>query len=178
MKRFMCILITIICCITLVACGNNSEDTDEAKTLSEKETESTQQEQEDVSNEVLTINNCDELANILSNKADIDDSYSSFASKYKGRTIEFDGRIDYLVNHENYDTRYDILVSAGDYDPNHQIGPAFKFEDVGVYDLNLDTLSLESEIEVGKNIIIVAKVEEFDSNSGLFFLDPVSVKAR
>ena len=135
-------------------------------------------EAETVSDEVLTINNCKELANILSNKSEIDESYLSFASKYAGRTIEFDGRIDYLVNHENYNTRYDILVSAGDYDPNSQIGPTFKFKDVGAYDLDLETLYLEDEIEVGKNVRIIAKVGKFDSNSMLFFLDPISVTSR
>lgn len=122
----------------------------------------------------LTIDNCPELAAILSNKAEIDESYSSFASKYKGKIIEFDGRIDYCTKHGNYNTRFDYLVSAGDYDPNHQIGPTFKFEDVNYYDLNtnLDTVS------VGLNVRITAKVVSFDSNSGLFYLEPVSVKGR
>lgn len=271
MKRFMCILIAIICCITVVAC-DSSDHKGEAKTPSgssamngrdyksvvesfeengftniklekiedlvtglltkegevedvsvggdfdyspdkwvradtqviiryhafpKKESEQTQKksekntkqeqstekdgknmEQEDISNKVLTIDNCEELANMLSNKDDIDESYSSFAKKYKGKTIEFDGRIDHLMNYENYDTRYDILVSTGDYDPDHQTGPAFKFKNVAAYDLDLDTIDLESEIKVGKNVRIIAKVEEFDSNSGLFFLDPVSVTAR
>ena len=127
---------------------------------------------------MLTIDNCDELSSILSKKAEIDESYSSFANKYEERTIEFDGRIDYLVNHGNYDTRYDILMFACDYDHNHQTGPAFKFEDVNAHDLNLDTLYLEDEIEVGKNVRIVAKIKRFDNNSGLFFLDPVSVTER
>lgn len=122
----------------------------------------------------LTVENCPELAAILSNKAEIDDSYSAFATKYKGRIIEFDGRIDYCTKHENYNTRFDYLVSAGDYDPDHQIGPSFKFENVAYYDLNtnLDTVS------VGLNVHIVAEVVSFDSNSGLFYLDPVSVTGR
>lgn len=122
----------------------------------------------------LTVDNCPELADILSNKAEIDDSYSAFATKYKGRVIEFDGRIDYCAKHEDYNTRFDYLVSAGDYDPDHQIGPSFKFENVAYYDLNtnLDTVS------VGLNVHIVAEVVSFDSNSGLFYLDPVSVTGR
>ena len=131
-----------------------------------------------IENDILTVENCTELSNILSNKAESDPSYAAFANKYEGRTIEFDGRIDYLVNHKDYKTRYDILVSAGDYDPNHQSGPTFKFEDVGVYDLGLDTLYLEDEIKVGMNVHIVAKVETFNSDSCLFFLDPISVSKR
>ncbi len=122
----------------------------------------------------LTVENCPELAAILSNKAEIDDSYSAFASKYNGRIIEFDGRIDYCTKHGDYNTRFDYLVSAGDYDPDHQIGPTFKFENVAYYDLgtNLDTVS------VGLNVRIVAEVVSFNSSSGLFYLDPVSITGR
>ncbi|MCI7499935.1 MAG: DUF4839 domain-containing protein, partial [Oscillospiraceae bacterium] len=122
----------------------------------------------------LTIENCPELASMLSNKADIDDTYSSFATKYKGRIIEFDGRIDYCTKYENYNTRFDYLVSAGDYDPDHQIGPSFKFENVNYYDLNTDL----DTVSVGLNVHIIAEVKSFDRNSGLFYLDPVSVTGR
>lgn len=126
----------------------------------------------------LTVDNCPELAAMLNNKADIDPSYSAFATKYKGQIIEFDGRIDHVMNHGNYDTRYDILLSAGDYNPNSMRGPAFKFEDVACYDMDLDTLFLEDEIWVGRNVHIVAYVKNYNSNSGLFFLDPISVEGR
>ena len=65
-------------------------------------------------------------------------------------------------------------MSAGDYDPDHQIGPAFKFEDVNYYDLNTDL----DTVSVGLNVRIVAEVISFDSNSGLFYLEPVSVTGR
>lgn len=122
----------------------------------------------------LTVDNCPELAEMLSNKAEIDNSYSTFATKYKGKIIEFDGRIDYCTKHENYNTRFDYLVSAGDYDSDHQIGPSFKFDDVSYYDLNTDL----DTVSVGLNVRIVAEVVSFDSNSGLFYLDPVSVTSR
>ena len=124
--------------------------------------------------ENLTVNNCPELAAMLANKADLDASYADFARKYNGRTIEFDGRIDYCAKHGNTKTRFDYLVSAGDYDPNHQTGPAFKFNDVNHFDLNTDLAT----VNVGQNVHIIAKVESYNSNSGLFFLDPVSVTSR
>lgn len=122
----------------------------------------------------LTVDNCPELAAMLANKAEIDESYSDFVRKYDGRVIEFDGRIDYCTKHGDYNTRCDYLVSAGDYDPDHQIGPTFKFENVAYYDLHttLDTVS------VGLNVHIVAEVVSFDSNSGLFYLDPVEITGR
>ena len=124
--------------------------------------------------ESLTVENCPEFAAMLGNQSEFDPSYSDFAEKYKGRKIEFDGRIDYCTNYENYNTRFDYLVSAGDYDPDSQIGPVFKFENVNYYDLNTDM----DTVSVGTNVHIIAEVESFDSNSGLFYLDPVSVIQR
>ena len=139
-------------------------ETEEAETVPETKPDTT----------VLTVDNCPELKEILSMNADMDVKYSVFALKYKGRTIAFDGRIDYCTLHGNYKTRYDFLVSAGDYDPDHQIGPYFKFEDVNYYDLNTDL----DEVGVGINVRIVAEVVEYNSDNGLFFLKPVSVTGR
>lgn len=131
-----------------------------------------------VEDDILTVENCEDLANILSLKSEIDPAYADFADKYKGMTIEFDGRIDYVANHDNYDTRYDILLSAGDYDSDTQIGPTFKFENVAAYQLNLQTMFLEEEITVGKNVRITAIVVSFNSDTGIFLLEPISVVAR
>ena len=141
---------------------------------SESDTQEESSEEESVSNGNLTVDNCPELAAILSNKASYDESYTSFATKYKGRIIEFDGRIDYCAPHENYITRFDYLVSAGDYDPDSMTGPCFKFEDVNYFDLHTD---LET-VSIGSNVHIVAKVLRSDSASELFYLDPVSVTCR
>lgn len=121
----------------------------------------------------LTVENSPELAAMLSNNADIDPSYASFARKYKGEIIEFDGRVDYLAKAGNYKTRYDVLLSAGDYDPNHQIGPAFKYSNV-----NITQMKTDGDIRVGDNVRVIAEVDKYDENSGLFFLKPVSTKHR
>ena len=130
------------------------------------------------SDEILTVENCPELANILSMKADHDQAYADFANKYKGRTIKFDGSVYAMALHGNYTTRYDILIGACNFDPNSFTGPSFKLEDVNYYDLGLDTLYVEDEIWVGINITIVAKVGKYDSYRYLFYLDPISVKGR
>ena len=147
-------------------------------TFPEKSVENNNTENVTVENDILTIYNCPEFASILSNKKEYDSSYLEFSQKYKGRTIEFDGRIDYITKHNDYKTRYDILVSAGDYDPEHQIGPNFKFKNVNAADLDLGTLYLEDKISVGMNVRIVAKVGDFEPGSYLFFLNPVSVSKR
>lgn len=129
-------------------------------------------------NEILTVENCPELAYILSMKADYDQAYVDFANKYKGKTIKFDGSVYAMALHGNYTTRYDILVGACNFDPNSFSGPSFKFEDVNHYDLGLDTLYVEDEIWVGRNVVITAKVGYYDSYRFLFYLDPISVVGR
>ncbi len=151
------------------------KDEENTSTINKTESESEKVEFEETeSEEIITIDNCPELAEMLSIKAEIDDSYSDFATNYKGRIIEFDGRIDGCLPHKNYKTRFDYLVSAGDYDPDHQRGPTFKFKNVNYYDLNTD---LET-VSIGLNVHIVAEVVSFDSDHGLFYLDPVSVTSR
>lgn len=152
---------------------------EEAKQKAEEETtEKTSETAENAETEVveenLTIDNCPELATMLSNKADMDSSYADFATKYQGRTIEFDGSTDYCTAHEGYTTRFDYLLSVGDYNPDHATGPSFKFNNVNINDLHTDM----DTVGAGLNVHIIATVESYDSNSGLFYLDPVSVTKR
>lgn len=151
-------------------------------TFPEKETSETDSEfvsTEEPAVDILTVDNSPELAAMLSLKADMDQSYADFAEAYKNQVIKFDGCITYLTNHDNYDTRYDLLISAGDYVDENTAnpGPTFKFKDVGVYDLG-DGLTLADYIKVGSNVRIQAKVRSYNSDTGLFELDPVSVEAR
>lgn len=126
---------------------------------------------------ILTIDNCEAFANLFSSESDYTD-YKAFSKKYSGKTIAFNGRIDYCVNHDNYDTRYDILTSYGDYNPDTQIGPTFKFNNVNARSLDLDTLFLEEEIYTGRNVYIIASVSSFNEDTGIFLLDPIKVTGR
>ena len=128
--------------------------------------------------DILTIENCEDLAKLLTLKDPFDPSVTEFAEKYKGCIIEFDGCVAYLSNHGDYKTRYDILLYGCDYSETSVSGPSFQFEDVGVYDLGVDDLYLPDYICAGRNVHIVAEVDGFDPNTGLFKLDPVSITDR
>jgi len=119
----------------------------------------------------ITPENNTDFASILVMKADIDPAYAQFATEYRDEVIEFDGHIAAIAHHESYKTRWDILAYAGDYDPKHISGPAFKFEDVGSYELDCD-------LRTNQNVHIVAKVLSYNSNNGLFFLKIVSITER
>ncbi|CAM2076472.1 DUF4839 domain-containing protein [Clostridium sp.] len=135
-------------------------------------------EEESETEEILTVDNCEELAAILSLKDEFDNSIKVFAEKYDGRTIEFDGNVAYVSPHENYNTRFDYLIYGGDYNENSISGPSFQFENVNYSDLHLKGDNVPDTFGIGINIHIVAKIEEYDEKSGLFKLTPVAITMR
>lgn len=128
--------------------------------------------------EILTVDNNKELEEIHSTKDESSPLFKEFAHKYAGRTIEFDGNTAYVSNHGNNKTRFDYLIFAGDYSETTFSGPNFQFRDVNYYDLHLTGDNVPDTFGVGLNIRIIATVEEYDENSGLFQLKPVSIKMR
>lgn len=128
--------------------------------------------------EILTADNNADLARLLAIKDESDPFIQEFANKYRGRTIEFDGNVTAMANHDDYNTRYDILLGCGDYDANSQQGPNFKFKNVNASDLDLDTLFMEEVIRVGVNVHVVAVVGDYNYNNTLFELKPISVTTR
>ena len=76
-----------------------------------------------------------------------------------GRTIEFDGSIVNMAKHGDHDTRYDILVAPGNKGPESTVGPAFKFEDVNVFDLKLTGANTPDSVEEGDRFRFVAQVD-------------------
>jgi hypothetical protein len=127
---------------------------------------------------VLTIANNEELAALMKVGDTCDESIARFADKYAGRTIEFDGSIAHMANYGDYDTRYDILLAPGDDGPETGLGPALKFEDVNMLDLNLVGANQPDYIGAGDLFQFVAEVGEFDPVPCLFFLEPVSTQVR
>ena len=154
--------------------SQNEEKTDEESAEKIKDTE----EDKDATEEVLNVNNCEELTALLSLKDEFDPSIAEFALKYQGRTIEFDGNVAYVSPHEGYNTRFDYLIYAGDYSESEVSGPRFQFEDVNYYDLHLEGDNVPDTFDVGLNIHVVAKIVEYDSESGLFKLEPVAITMR
>lgn len=123
--------------------------------------------------EVLTVENCADLANTLSSSSS---DASAFAVAYKGRTIEFDGNIAYMGSHEGAKTRFDVLIYAGDYSETSCKGPNMQYRDVNYYNMGPDS-SIDS-IQMGLNVRIRAVVEEYDASADILRLKPVSMTAR
>jgi len=133
---------------------------------------------EEVKDEIFTPDNCPELKELLTLKDEFDPKISDFASKYAGDKIEFDANIASMSYHANYNTRFDFLILGGDYSETSISGPYFQLRDVNVFDLNLVGDNIPDSLATGMNIHIIAIVDEYDSNSGLFQLVPVETRMR
>lgn len=157
------------------ACGNNDKSVESKK---KNTTVNNNDESEESKKEILTVNSNEDLAALLAVKDTSDPIVGEFAKKYAGRTIEFDGNIVNMMQHEDYKTRYDILIFAGDYSETTFSGPNFKFEDVSVLELNLTGSEIPENIGLGQNLHITAVVEEYNETSDLFFLKPISTEIR
>ncbi|MFD9094419.1 DUF4839 domain-containing protein [Streptomyces collinus] len=127
--------------------------------------------------QVITRRNNPEFAALL--KADsCGDANVKFAAGHKGDTVAFDGSIVNMAPHGDYDTRYDLLLGPGDKGPNTAAGPAFKYEDVNIAELNLTGSKIPATVSEGDTFRFIAKVGEFNAVQCLFFLEPVSTQVR
>ncbi|MEU3706935.1 DUF4839 domain-containing protein [Streptomyces anulatus] len=127
--------------------------------------------------EVITPQNNPEFAALLKTPDSCDSANPDFATKYKGRKVAFDGSIVHMAPYGDNDTRYDFLLGPGDQGPKTGIGPAFKYEDVNVFDLKLGSNN-PTTVRAGDTFRFVAEVGEFNADQCLFFLDPVSTATR
>lgn len=189
-KKILILAIALVLCAGIITIGILSEknggvenNTDVAtqvenqQSVEDDKTETTlPANTETAEPQILTVENCEDLANLLTDESS--DVSKAFVEKYKNQIIELDSHIAEVNNHKNYDTRYDILMYAGDYNPESAQGPNFKFEDVNTNDLGIDDLYLPAFVNAGSNIHIVAEVKNYDDVAGVLNLDPISIQSR
>ncbi|APZ49930.1 hypothetical protein BW721_09975 [Jeotgalibaca sp. PTS2502] len=154
---------------------DESENIDEEK--GEDDTSKIEESIDSTKDEVITVENNEEFANVLGKKS-ADEQTSEFAEKYKGRTIAFDANIAYMNNHGSYTTRYDLLIYTGDYSETEVYGPNFQIRDVNISNLNLTGENIPDTIGMGDHIYLTAKIIEWDEERQLFRLEPVSTEFR
>ncbi|MDQ0846057.1 DUF4839 domain-containing protein [Streptomyces sp. V1I6] len=128
--------------------------------------------------EMITTENNPEFAALLKTADTCDEANLDFATRYEGQTVAFNGSITHMAPHGDYETRYDFLLGPGDDGPQTTVGPAFKYEDVNVFDLKLTGKEIPATVGEGDTFRFVAEVGEFNADQCLFFLDPVSTEVR
>lgn len=98
-----------------------------------------------------------------------------FAVQYAGHSIQFDGHIAAIDNHEDYETRYDIFIGTRNCDESDGGGPNLQFRDVNVVSaLGLNGPGIPDTLSVPDSRRVTADVEEFEDKTCLLLLDPVS----
>ncbi len=151
------------------SCGNETP----APTSSPSETSSSG------GGEILTARNNKDFATILALGDYCDSRIGKFAAKYWNREIQFNGVVTYIAHAGSYKTRYDILISPGNSAANAGVGPVFKFEDVNTtLDLNWTGSNTPGAVSVGTKLRITARVDHYNGDTCIFFLDPVSTAGR
>jgi hypothetical protein len=163
----------------MINAEDNATKPTESAAVSEKSTPSPTPTLAEKNDQVINTENNTDFAALLAATDYCGPSMAQFAAKYQGREIEFDGSITNMQHHGNYDTRYDILVGPGDAGPKTTAGPAFKYEDVNMFDLKLAGNSVPSYVAEGDKFRFTAEVGEYKPNQGcLFYLTPVSTMVR
>ncbi|MFE6805079.1 DUF4839 domain-containing protein [Streptomyces sp. NPDC057681] len=157
--------------------GEKKDESDKSTAAAGEKPSATPTTAESAATEVITPQNNPEFAALL--KADsCDDANLDFATKHGGQTVAFNGSIVNMAPHGDYDTRYDFLLGPGDKGPNMTAGPAFKYEDVNIFDLKLTGKKIPATVGAGDKFRFVAKVAKFNADQCVFFLDPVSTEIR
>lgn len=128
---------------------------------------------------VLTVLNNPDLAALLALGDNCADSVATFARKYEGRTISFDGNIADMAPHGSYATRFDFLIYPGDYSEVTARGPSFQFRDKNVvHDLHLTGDNIPDTIGRGQNLHVTAELGEYNPETCLYQLTPVETRIR
>lgn len=126
----------------------------------------------------ITIENNEEFRALIENLQPDAATVEQFVSKYKGRTVEFDGNVANVASHNGYKTRFDFLIHAGDYSTDSAYGPNFQFANCAYYNLHLTGDNIPNSISAGQNLHIIAKIIDFNSTQELLHLEPIATSAR
>ncbi|WP_435768727.1 DUF4839 domain-containing protein [Nocardioides sp. SYSU DS0651] len=154
-----------------------TESTEEPTTAAPSSgTPSPSEAPEDNPDQAITPRNNPDFAALL--KGDYcDKAIARFADANAGRAVEFNGSIVNMLPVDGHDTRFDILVGPGNKGPMTSVGPAFKFADVSVLDLNLSG-DVSDYVEPGQRYSFTAEVGEYDPDTCLFYLRPIETRSR
>ncbi|MBR7081268.1 MAG: DUF4839 domain-containing protein [Oscillospiraceae bacterium] len=132
--------------------------------------------------DIITIENNEDFANLVSLTSVNPDLQTAFVGKYKGRIIEFDCCILFLEPNPQYDTIYSYVIIPGTYTTENasadSIGATlFILENASMFDFKWDRKTRPSYLTVGSNIRMRAKIISGDDDLYIY-LDPVCTWGR
>lgn len=131
--------------------------------------------------EVITIENNDDFADLMKTNNDDYKKILDFVSEHEGDIIQFDGTVAFMmhsrnpITNEEYKTRFDVLMVGGNYDDAQTYGPQFAFENVAFYNMNVVGTDTVAE---RMNFTIKGEIVGYDSSGNCILLEPVSMIER
>lgn len=129
--------------------------------------------------EILTVQNNADLAQLLSSTATDPAAWQQFYDKYKGRTMEFDGNVGFMQDVPNTKYTVDMLIYAGDFSETSAVGPPFKAGGINIHSgFPMSKDSERSRLFQGDNIHVVARVSDYNPKQELFQLTLISTSIR
>lgn len=127
---------------------------------------------------LLTIENCDDLATVLTSQ---DISYSTFAEKYDGQYVKFDG---YVTYHTTYNAGIDhlIQVTGGDYDGLAELGHSEDgyYNGLNIYigDRTMDN-SIDESVDEGTPVTVSGKIDaDWSEYYGTLYIETLYLGKR
>ena len=149
--------------------------TEQSATPAETTTEESQPE-------VITVANNTDFAAIMQVRDQYDPSIAQFVQQHAGSVVEVDGHVSAFGSHDGNKTRYDLLVEQGNFEETTAVeivpgGPVFKIEDVNYYELCPNDGAPE-EVRLGTNARFQLRIDHYDSDQGLVFVQPVATYSR
>lgn len=126
--------------------------------------------------DVLTVENCPELASMLGGSDQDFGAFESFANKYSGKKIQFDAHVEDMQRVEGMKTRFNVLICAGDYGATYT-GPNFQYHDVNFSGMHVEPSSVDS-LAAGMNVRVTATVASYNKYSSMIELLPVETLVR
>lgn len=122
--------------------------------------------------DVITKDTDPEFAALLSTNDNCSKALIDYAATNTGKTIQFDGYVANVVPSDNGGQR--ILVNPGIFDPAATpVGPSFQYSVASIADMHI-AAGDESEVAIGRGGTFTATLGQFDSESCLLSLEPVS----
>lgn len=122
----------------------------------------------------LTLENCDELAQLIRLDWQKDrTAISDFVSNHTGATIRIEMITAFVEQSGNYKTRFNYTLYAVDGDRVMLSGPVFMFEDVNYYDLHLVGSNIPDTFGTGIHCEVEAQIVGFEDS--MILLDPEAI---
>ncbi len=192
MRKIIICTLLVLCVAGLVGCGSKKDVKKEPDVLTEEEQkgetafakalrEQAEQEEKDakeeeLNNTVLTIDTDEEFLKNMVTNLPVEEQESYFKT-IVGRTVEFDGAIDYMDFVPEKKTRLTFALRHGDYNPNSITGPLFIIKDVGAPDDSVRE-AIQDGAKTGTNVKIKARIEGYDNDRQSVTIKPIKISIR